>query len=138
MGSTGASTAMNTGNVAVSAGQPVDISKFEFTDYRNPDGQRGTSSATYRSTLQSVSDQLEKAAERVINNYSGAMPPARQFITEQEHIFRHSTVRDMVGPSSEQGLKDAMKALRDRGGQLHKQLEQYTKWDTDQRKWVKG
>lgn len=49
----------------------------------------------------------------------------------------HSSVRDMIMPSSEQGLKDAKQAIKDRQKYLVEQLKDYTKWNHEKKQWEK-
>ena len=114
---------------------PVDISKFKFTNYRNPDGQNYTGRETFRGTLESVAKETERKAQNVVNSYSGAMTPEKQLRIAFDNINRHSTYRDLVDPSSEQGLKDAKKAISDRQRELIESVKDLTKWDGS--KWVK-
>lgn len=115
---------------------PVNISNFKFTNYRNPDGQSRRGYETYRSALENVSKEIEKYKDRVIKTYCGNMPPAQQFRIECQNIFRHSAVRDIVGARAEQGLRDAWSALHRRADYLAKELEKYGKWDSTKRYWV--
>lgn len=114
---------------------PVDISKFKFTNYRNPDGQNYTGRETFRGTLESVAKETERKAQNVVNSYSGAMTPEKQLRIAFDNINRHSTYRDLVDPSSEQGLKDAKKAISDRQRELIESVKDLTKWDGN--KWIK-
>lgn len=117
------------------SGGKVDISKFQFKDYLNPDGG-SPATKTYRKTLENVSNQTESAAERVIKNYGGSMKPYDQLRIEFDNINRHSSYRDMVSPSAEQGLKDAKKAIQDRQAELLESVKGLTKWDSDSKTWV--
>ena len=118
-------------------GSAVDVSKFKFTNYRNPDGQNHPGYETYRSAMESAAREIEKQAERVLTSYWGETPPAEQYDTERDHIFRHSSFRDIVSPSSDPGLKECEKALHKRAQVLYEHLKQFTKWDASQRRWVK-
>ena len=117
------------------AGSPVDISKFKFTNYQNPDGQSHPGRKTYRSTLEDVSKEIEHAFDKVLSSYGGKTFPEKQLSAAFHSINNHSSFRDMVGPSAEQGLKDAKQALYERQKHLLEQAKQYTKWDG--KKWVK-
>ena len=119
-------------------GGPVDISKFSFKDYRNPDGQNMNGYKTYRESLQSIAKETEKAVNIVLSNYSGSMKPYDQLRTEFSNINSHSAYRDMISQSSEQGLKDAKSAILARQKELLESVKEYTKWDSTQRKWVKN
>lgn len=121
-------------NTASSSG-PVDISKFKFTNYRNPDGQNYTGRETFRGTLESIAKETERKAQNVVNSYSGAMTPEKQLRIAFDNINRHSTYRDLVDSFSEQGLKDAKKAISDRQRELIESVKDLTKWDGN--KWVK-
>lgn len=127
----------NSGSSSPQTGGPVDISKFSFTNYRNPDGQNRNGYKTYRDSLQSVANATEKAATRVLSTYWGSMKPYDQLRIEFSNINGHSSYRDMISNSSEQGLKDAKSAILARQRELLESVKDYTKWDSSQRKWVK-
>lgn len=113
---------------------PVDISKFKFTDYKNPDAGGMSGRSTFRSTLESVSKETENAAKKVVTSYWGNTPPAKQLATEFSNINGHSSYRDLISPSSEQGLKDAKKAIAERQRELLDSVKDLDKWDGS--KWV--
>lgn len=113
---------------------PVDISKFKFTDYKNPDAGGMNGRSTFRSTLESVSKETENAAKKVVTSYWGNTPPAKQLATEFSNINGHSSYRDLISPSSEQGLKDAKKAIAERQRELLDSVKDLDKWDGS--KWV--
>lgn len=132
-----ASEGVKTDSSSSKTGGPVDISKFSFTNYRNPDGQNRNGYKTYRDSLQSVANETEKAATRVLSTYGGSMKPYDQLRIEFSNINGHSSYRDMISNSSEQGLKDAKSAILARQRELLESVKGYTKWDSSQRKWVK-
>lgn len=132
-----ASESVKTDSSSSKTGGPVDISKFSFTNYRNPDGQNRNGYKTYRDSLQSVANETEKAATRVLSTYGGSMKPYDQLRIEFSNINGHSSYRDMISNSSEQGLKDAKSAILARQRELLESVKDYTKWDSSQRKWVK-
>lgn len=132
-----ASEGVKTDSSSSKTGGPVDISKFSFTNYRNPDGQNRNGYKTYRDSLQSVANETEKAATRVLSTYGGSMKPYDQLRIEFSNINGHSSYRDMISNSSEQGLKDAKSAILARQRELLESVKDYTKWDSSQRKWVK-
>ena len=116
---------------------PVDISKFKFTNYKNPDGQNYTGRETYRSTLESVAVETERKAKNIVKQYNGNRPPVESLKTEFDNINHHSTYRDMISNSDEQGLKDARKAIVDRQKELIESVKDLTKWDDKKREWIK-
>lgn len=130
-----ANTKTQKASSTASSSGPVDISKFKFTNYRNPDGQNYTGRETFRGTLESVAKETERKAQNVVNSYSGAMTPEKQLRIAFDNINRHSTYRDLVDPSSEQGLKDAKKAISNRQRELIESVKDLTKWDGN--KWIK-
>lgn len=132
-----ASESVKTDSSSPKTGGKVDISKFSFTNYRNPDGQNRNGYKTYRDSLQSVANETEKAATRVLSTYWGSMKPYDQLRIEFSNINGHSSYRDMISNSSEQGLKDAKSAILARQRELLESVKDYTKWDSSQRKWVK-
>lgn len=132
-----ANTKTQKASSTASSSGPVDISKFKFTNYRNPDGQNYTGRETFRGTLESVAKETERKAQNVVTSYNGAMTPEKQLRIAFDNINRHSTYRDLVDPSSEQGLKDAKKAISNRQRELIESVKDLTKWDSSQRKWVK-
>lgn len=122
---------------AFKTGGPVDISKFSFKNYLNPDGQNRNGYKTYRDSLQSVASETEKAATTVLSTYGGSMKPYDQLRIKFSNINGHSSYRDIVDNSSEQGLKDAKSAILARQKELLESVKDYTEWDGAQRKWVK-
>lgn len=96
----------------VSGAIPVDISKYQFKNYLNPDGQDMQGRKTFRETLESVSEEVEKAFSKISKRKSSNQELALR--AEFDSINYHSTFRDLVVPSSEQGLKDAKRAIQKR------------------------
>lgn len=119
-------------------GSPVDISKFSFKNYLNPDGQNKDGYKTYRDTLQSVAKETEKAVSNVLSTYGGSHKPYDQLQLAFRNINGHSAYRDMISNSSEQGLKDAQAAINSRQKELLESVKDYIKWDGSQKKWVKA
>ena len=117
--------------------QPVNISDYKFKNYLNVDAEGYKGRETYKSTLEDVSKEIEREYEKSLKLYFGEMPPYDQLTNSFRNINNHSSVRDMIMPSSEQGLKDAMQAIRDRQKYLLEQTKDYTKWNSEKRQWEK-
>lgn len=115
----------------------VDINKFTFTNYRNPDGQSHPKCKTYRSTLEYMASETERLFNSCLKNYWGETKPYDQLTIEYMNLNRHSCTRDIVGAGSEEGLKDARDAILKRQGELLEKAKEYTKWDFKTRQWVK-
>ena len=115
----------------------VNVRDFKFTDYYNPDGQRNNWNSTYRSTLEWIAETIEIKAENSLRCYWGDTKPEQQLITEFGNLNRHSSIRDLIMPRSEQGLKDCMEAIRKRQAELIESVKPYTKWDMNKLRWVK-
>lgn len=126
------------GGGAAAGSAPVDTTKYSFKNYRNPDGQNRPGYDTYRNAVKSVSDEIEKLPNRCLNNYAGGTPPKDQMVTAARHVMTHSSVRDMVGARSEQGLKDVWADLNQRAKHLADSLEGYNTWNKTKRTWEKG
>jgi len=122
---------------SVKPSAPVDVESFQFTNYRNPDGKNTPGYETYRKAMKSLSDATEKAAKKVLKSYSGGMKPYDQLFHEFSNSNGHSAVRDIISPSSEQGLKDCHDAIIKRQSELQESMKDYTKWDREKREWVK-
>ena len=118
-------------------GGPVDISKFSFKNYLNPDGQNRDGYKTYRESLQSVANETEQEFNNALNRYNGKQSPYDTLSIAFNNINTHSSYRDMVGKNAEQGLKDAENAILSRQKELLESAKEYTKWDDSQKKWVK-
>lgn len=117
---------------------PVDTSKYSFKNYRNPDGQDRPGYDTYKNAVKSVSDEIEKLPKRCLSNYSGGMTPKEQMTIAVRNVMNHSSVRDMVGARSEQGLKDVWSDLNKRANHLTDSLAGYNTWNKTKRVWEKG
>lgn len=115
--------------------ETVDISNFNFTNYRNPDGQSHPKCKTYRSTLEYMASETERLFNKCLKNYWGETKPYDQLTIEYMNLNRHSCTRDLVGAGAEQGLKDAQSAIFKRQGELLELSKQFTKWDG--KEWVK-
>ena len=126
------------GGGAAAGSAPVDTTKYSFKNYRNPDGQNRPGYDTYKNAVKSVSDEIEKLPNRCLNNYAGGTPPKDQMVTAARHVMTHSSVRDMVGARSEQGLKDVWSDLNQRAKYLADSLEGYNTWNKTKRTWEKG
>lgn len=127
---------MNEGlNEDLSSGA-VDVNRFEFTNYRNPDGQRHPNCKTYRSTLEYMASETERLFNKCLKTYWGATEPYKQLTTEYMNLNRHSCIRDLVGASAEQGLKDAQSAIFKRQDELLELSKQFTKWNG--KEWIKS
>jgi len=120
------------------AKNPVDVSGYAFADYRNPDGKNMPGCETYRSAMRWKANETEKVFDRVLKTYGGEMPPYKQASAAFNEINKHSAVRDIVSPGSEQGLKDCSMAISLRQNYLMDKLKDYNKWDRNKRMWVKG
>lgn len=120
-----------------------NIDNYKFTDYRNPDAYFGgemPERGTYRKALKSVADEIEHQAQVVKKTYWGAKPAAKQFITELDNIWGHSSVRDTLSPSANSHLEEqpellqAINDVRKYGRDLLKELEPLTYWNG--KEWV--
>lgn len=98
----------------ISGEAPVDIKKYQFRNYLNPDGQDMPDRRTYRDTLISVSKEVEQAFSKILKRKGIDNSLVKSLQAEFYNINRHSSFRDLIEPSSEQGLKDAKKAIQDR------------------------
>lgn len=127
----------NKDNYKTDGSTPVDVSKFKFTNYLNPDGQNRPGYGTYREALESVAKETEEKFTHVLSSYWGNMPPAEQLAINFRSLNGSHAYRDMISSISEQGAKDAQNAIYSRQKYLIEQAKQYTKWDTSKRKWVK-
>ena len=120
-----------------------NIDNYKFTDYRNPDAYFGgemPERGTYRKALKSVADEIEQQARIAKKTYWGATPPAKQFRTELNNIWGHSSVRDTLSPAANSQLEDqpellqAVNDVRKYGQDLLKELEPLTQWNG--KEWV--
>jgi hypothetical protein len=114
----------------------VDVNRFEFTNYRNPDGQSHPKCKTYRSTLEYMASETERLFNKCLKTYWGATEPYKQLTTEYMNLNRHSCTRDLVGAGAEQGLKDAQSAIFKRQGELLELSKQFTEWNG--KEWIKS
>lgn len=117
--------------------KPVNIDDFQFTNYKNPDGQNTTNRKTYKDAMKDWAGETEKQYERALKNYSGDTPPAKQLEIAFMNLNRESSIRDMVSNSSESGLKAARGAIYARQARLMEDAKEYTKWDRTKGGWVK-
>ena len=115
-----------------------NIDDYKFTDYRNPDaffGGEMPERGTYRKALKSVADEIEQQAQVVKKTYWGNTPAAKQFRTELDNIWGHSSVRDTLSPTANSQLEDqpellqAVNDVRQYGRNLLKELEPLTQWN---------
>lgn len=120
-----------------SPGTPVDIDKFKFTNYINPDGTNTDFCKTYRSTLEYMSSETERLFRMAINNYNGKQLPSNYLRFEFRNLNNLACLRDLVGPSAEQGVKDAKNAIYQRQKELIDVAKNYTIWDGDKNMWIK-
>lgn len=134
----GATTARANDDKSGAGDKPVDVKNYNFTNYRNPDGTNRPGYDTYKNAVKSVSDEIEKLPNRCLHNYSGGMKPKEQMRIAAQNVFGHASVRDMVGPSSDQGLKDAWSDLHKRSKHLNDSLDGYDTWNSTKRVWEKG
>ena len=116
--------------------ETVDISKFNFTNYSNPDGQSHPNCKTYRSTLEYMASETERLFNNALHTYWGETEPYKQLTISYMNLNRHSCTRDLVGAGAEQGLKDAQSAIFKRQGELLELSKQFTKWNG--KEWVKS
>lgn len=118
--------------------KPVNIDDFSFKDYKNPDGQNTSNRKTYRSAMKDWAEQTEKLYTRAIKNYGGETTPEKQLNIEFMNLNRESSIRDLVGNSSEDELKRARDAIYARQKKLTEMSKKYTKWDSSKREWVEN
>ncbi len=115
----------------------VDISKFTFTNYKNPDGQNHPNCKTYRSTLEFMASETERLFYQCLKNYWGGTEPYKQLTIEYMNLNGHSCTRDLVGSRAEEGLIAAKDAIMKRQTELLNQSKEYTNWDSNMRQWTK-
>lgn len=119
----------------------INLAKFHFKNYLNPDGQNYKGRETYSSTLKSVLEEIERLYNKVKTNYAGGTTAYEQFKTHCENIWKHATVRDVLSLHSstvkrQPGLESAIKALHRYQDQLANDLINLTKWDGHE--WIKN
>lgn len=116
---------------------PVNIGKYSFTNYRNPDGANTPGYKTYKESLETLSRETERLAERAKKKYWGETPPYKQLFNDYHNLNNHRAVRDIDSPSSQQGIKDCVKEIRKRQQEIRESLKDLTEWDATKKEWVK-
>ena len=118
--------------------KPVDISKFQFKNYKNPEGQNHKGYETYKSSFESISKETEHVPEKVKKQYNGNTPPYEAARTEFSHINANVSARDLMDSwtNRNKDYKPVIDAILERQNAILEELKPYNKWNG--KEWVKS
>lgn len=126
------------GKKTAKGNKPVDISKFQFKNYKNPEGQNRKGYETYKSSFESISKETEHVPEKVKKQYNGNTPPYKAARTEFSHINDNASARDLMDgwTNRNKDYKPVIDAILERQNAILEELKPYNKWNG--KEWVKS